>query len=70
MERVARLGQYRWPVRLWAGEVEVGGSEVGLLVFEGGTDFGAVGAEHPERGLVPDDLPGGMGVQEVMVSTA
>ena len=48
---------------LRASEVEIWNG-----VFEGGTDFGAVGSEHLEGGLVPHHLPGGMSVQEMVMS--
>ena len=55
---------------LWAGEVEFWGFEVEVGVFEGWADFGAVVSEHSEGDLVPDDLPGGMGMQEMVMSAA
>ena len=42
--------------------------EVEEGVFEGGTDFGAVSPEDAERDLVPDDLPVGMSMQEMVMS--
>ena len=38
-------------------------------MFEGGADFGLVGSEDAEGGLVPDDSPVGMSVQEMVMST-
>ena len=57
---------FDWRIGLWAGEV---GFEVEEGVFEGGTHFGAVVSEDAEGDLVPDDLPGGMGMQEMVMST-
>ena len=46
------------------------GFEVEGGLFEGGTHFGAVGSEDAEGGLVPDDLPGRMGMQEMVMAAA
>ena len=65
--------------RSTGGEVNVRGfgvsgfgvrAEVDDGVFEGGTDFGPIVSEDSEADLVPDDLPGGMGMQEMVMSTA
>ena len=45
----------------------LGWFEVEDRVFEGGTDLGLVVPVDSEGGLVPDDLPGGMSVQEMVV---
>ena len=51
-------------------EVHVGWFEVGDLVFEGWADFGVVRAEDAEGDLVPDDLPVGMSMQEMVMPAA
>ena len=48
----------------------IGGFEVGDLVFDGRTDFSAVGSEHSECDFVPDDAPFGMSMQAMVMSAA